>query len=273
MCCLSRVLCPIPGLSSSSRRILYLWEVLEGFTQKQLKKFVKFAYAQERLPTTDAGFQSYPRIRMLVKPSRVKGGGQAANQDGLLPHADTCFFNVEIPDYSSLEVMRTRLETLVAMDWGMSGDDELALGAAVDIRSLLQPLLSSQPRGNGGGGASSASASAQAASNSPRAAALQAPSPELIQALLMGSQEGASSPGSNSRSSRDTSRHPSGRGSEGGSSRARHVLQRVRARSMAQQDLNRRNQAAHNHNPRSTPRENNRNPPPEDDDESLGLID
>jgi hypothetical protein len=44
--------------------------------------------------------------------------------DGLFPRADTCFFNVMLPAYSSLEVMRSKLQTIVSMDaWGMDGDD------------------------------------------------------------------------------------------------------------------------------------------------------
>jgi len=126
------------GLTASSPRVINLWTVLADFTQHQRRRFVKFAYAQERLPTSDAGFHAYPRIRMLIKPSKPpKAGG---SQDAMLPHADTCFFNVELPDYSSLEVMRERLTTLVEMEWGMSGDDELHYGAALDLRSLLQPV-------------------------------------------------------------------------------------------------------------------------------------
>ena len=49
---------------------------------------------------------------------------QQALIDSLFPTADTCFFNVMLPAYSSLEVMRSKLHEIVSMDaWGMDGDD------------------------------------------------------------------------------------------------------------------------------------------------------
>jgi hypothetical protein len=159
------------GLTENSKRVKNMWTVLGEFTQAQRRKFIKFAYAQERLPTSDAGFTAYPRTRMLVKPSRTNAN---TNQDGMLPHADTCFFNIEIPDYSSLEVMRERLTTLVEIEWGMSGDDELH--ATFDLPSLLQPISVSPVR---------ASASAPSAARSTtRAASSQRPSGEGDEAAL-----------------------------------------------------------------------------------------
>lgn len=41
------------GVSVSAPHIQYFWDVVAGFSQEQLRKLVKFAYAQERLPATD----------------------------------------------------------------------------------------------------------------------------------------------------------------------------------------------------------------------------
>ncbi len=44
--------------------------------------------------------------------------------DCLYPTADTCFFNVTLPAYSSVSVMREKLLAIVTMDaWGLDGDD------------------------------------------------------------------------------------------------------------------------------------------------------
>lgn len=115
--------------------IKYLWRTLEGFTQEQRRRFVKFAFAQERLPSTDEGFDGHPKIRMLIKSSRY-AKSKTMNEDDAMPHADTCFFNVEIPAYSSEDLMRTRLTTLVSMDWGMSGDD---IGQDQPLQSVIAP--------------------------------------------------------------------------------------------------------------------------------------
>lgn len=82
---------------------------------------MEFAYAQSRLPSTDEEFAVSPRIRMLIKHKNHP------DPDAVFPRADTCFFNVELPAYSSLELMRDRLTRVVSMDWGMSGDDHLEL--------------------------------------------------------------------------------------------------------------------------------------------------
>lgn len=58
------------GVDENSPHIKFMWKVLEDFTQEQRRRFVEFAYAQERLPSSDAGFDAYPKIRMLIKPSR-----------------------------------------------------------------------------------------------------------------------------------------------------------------------------------------------------------
>lgn len=71
-----------------------------------------------------------------------------ASVDQLLPKADTCFFNIMLPAYSSLDVMRARLTAIVSMDvWGMDGD-EVELDASGQARG---PAASGRSGGPGGG--------------------------------------------------------------------------------------------------------------------------
>ena len=132
--------------------------MLEEFGQEDRRRFIKFAWAQERLPSSDEDFERYPRTRMMIKaytgrqPPRVQpqarrrshsgsGSGSeddasdsspavpeapapSANVDQVSITADTCFFNIMLPAYSSLDVMRRQLMSIVAVDeWGMDGDD------------------------------------------------------------------------------------------------------------------------------------------------------
>lgn len=46
----------------------------------------------------------------MIKPSIQKLG------DGALPKADTCFFNLELPDYSSKEIMKSRILLAIHTD-------------------------------------------------------------------------------------------------------------------------------------------------------------
>ena len=105
------------GYTKDSLVIQNFWLVLHEFNQEQLARFIKFCYASERLPLTDQAFDSHPRIRMLIKPSHHK------NPDSQLPHAETCFFNITLPAYSSIEIMRERLLLLINISDSMSGDD------------------------------------------------------------------------------------------------------------------------------------------------------
>ncbi len=45
------------------------------------------------------------------------------NPDHRLPKANTCQFNLELPPYSTMEVMRTQFQYAMALPLGMDGDD------------------------------------------------------------------------------------------------------------------------------------------------------
>lgn len=94
------------------------WEVLEEFDQEMRQKFVKFAWAQERLPADDdefvrlhVRFQIKPPVRLLQDP------------DGCFPKADTCFFNLELPPYSTKEILRKRLVYAIKETITMNADE------------------------------------------------------------------------------------------------------------------------------------------------------
>eukprot|EP00455_Lapot_gusevi_P024213 TRINITY_DN2513_c0_g1_i3.p1 TRINITY_DN2513_c0_g1~~TRINITY_DN2513_c0_g1_i3.p1 ORF type:complete len:153 (-),score=46.11 TRINITY_DN2513_c0_g1_i3:70-528(-) len=123
------------NVDRNAPHIEYFWRVLESFTPEERRRFVRFCYAQERLPSTDEQFNAHPKIRLLIKASREKG-----NPDAALPHADTCFFNLELPAYSSEQIMRERLSSVINVDWGMSGDDDPGMqGMEALLRVNLPP--------------------------------------------------------------------------------------------------------------------------------------
>ena len=74
--------------------VTFFWDTLKELTQPDLRKFVRFAWAQERLPADDAEF-TRTNTRMLLKPMMTN------SPDTAFPKADTCFFNVMLPLYSS----------------------------------------------------------------------------------------------------------------------------------------------------------------------------
>ncbi len=124
------------GLSESSPCVRHFWAALEAFSPAERARFVRFAWGQERLPSTDDDF-ARRRVRMLVKPCSPGGRQRRVtparketqepprpDADQRLPRADTCFFNVELPAYSSTEVAMARLRTAISTDVvGLNGDD------------------------------------------------------------------------------------------------------------------------------------------------------
>ena len=103
------------GVESSAPHIRYFWNVLRSFDEKDRRKFVRFAWAQDRLPANDKEFEK-SHTRMLIKSAPY------SQPDKALPRADTCFFNIEIPAYTSEEVMRKQLHFAISTAVTMNRD-------------------------------------------------------------------------------------------------------------------------------------------------------
>mmetsp|Transcript_8144 Transcript_8144/g.8008 ORF Transcript_8144/g.8008 Transcript_8144/m.8008 type:complete len:924 (-) Transcript_8144:32-2803(-) len=98
------------GLTDTSPRVIWFWESMKEFSPEERLKFIKFSWGQERLPCNDEDFER-TNTRLMIKPAM-----NAEHKDGSLPKADTCFFNLEIPDYSSKEILKERLRYAILTD-------------------------------------------------------------------------------------------------------------------------------------------------------------
>lgn len=56
------------GLTGEEPEIGYFWSVLRGFSQDQRRLFIRFTWAQERLPTSD---DAWGGTRFLIKHKPV----------------------------------------------------------------------------------------------------------------------------------------------------------------------------------------------------------
>lgn len=93
------------GISEDDRHIQDFWSVLQSLSSQQLKKFIKFACNQERIPKPqDASFLP-PPYPLKIAPADAR----EENQDSLLIRAETCIFMVKIPRYSSYDVMHDKV--------------------------------------------------------------------------------------------------------------------------------------------------------------------
>lgn len=77
------------------------WKVMASFGPKEHARFLQFAWARSRLPSEMGSY----RMQINIVESSM---GQMAT-DMLLPMTETCFFNVNLPKYSSMELMREKL--------------------------------------------------------------------------------------------------------------------------------------------------------------------
>lgn len=121
-----------PEFSNKEYLITWLWEILEKFSDKEKKDFIKFCYAQESLPSTQDEYSSR-QIAFTIKYN-------AQSKKDLLPHADTCFFFLILPDYSSKDIMEKMIKIAISFDnVGMNGDV---------IKDVPGSDFSSRPRNN-----------------------------------------------------------------------------------------------------------------------------
>jgi other hect domain ubiquitin protein ligase E3 len=97
------------GLTEKTNKVRWLWEILSEYSEEEKIKFVKFCWAQERLPSTHEEFEKL-QVVFTIKSYIDK------NRKDVFPRADTCFFSLELPEYSSKEVMKKLLSTAISFD-------------------------------------------------------------------------------------------------------------------------------------------------------------
>jgi len=88
------------GIQPSDPHVQWFWEVLEEMSPEDRTAFLKFVWARSRMPSRaemTTGFH-------LQQPS----GGAAERPDEFLPSAQTCFFSLALPRYSSKELLKTK---------------------------------------------------------------------------------------------------------------------------------------------------------------------
>jgi len=85
------------GVSPTDRHVLDFWQVLKAFTAEEQALFLRFVSGHSRLPP-DGHFQLQAFTKAVDN-----------SDDHYLPEAQTCFFSLSLPVYSSQEVMREKL--------------------------------------------------------------------------------------------------------------------------------------------------------------------
>jgi hypothetical protein len=95
------------GVSSSDRHIQQFWEALHLMSPQDLSQLVNFCSGRLRLPPSAADFPM--AFKLTLPPPK-----SSDRPDDYLPIAQTCFFSLSLPRYSSTAVC---LEKLVYAIW------------------------------------------------------------------------------------------------------------------------------------------------------------
>jgi len=85
-------------LNSSHQLVRHLFEALHSFNMEERQLFLRFVWGRNRLPATDSDWSTHFTINYLATAS-----------DESLPISHTCFFSIDLPNYSTLEVLKKKL--------------------------------------------------------------------------------------------------------------------------------------------------------------------
>ncbi|CAF0744045.1 unnamed protein product [Didymodactylos carnosus] len=104
------------------------WTVLsEMFTEEQKKLFLKFVWGRCTLPSQDTDFTS----KFTINPYDISSGPV----DGALPRSHTCAFVLDLPEYSSADIMYNRLNYAITYCASIDGDGNMNEAPTADVNS------------------------------------------------------------------------------------------------------------------------------------------
>ena len=87
------------SFTEESEIVQWLWRVLQGFTSEEKGKFLQFCLARSRLPPVTSREGSWRMKVNILEAASVHD----------LPSAETCFFNINLPQYQSEAALRAKL--------------------------------------------------------------------------------------------------------------------------------------------------------------------
>ncbi|CAM9365219.1 unnamed protein product, partial [Choristocarpus tenellus] len=107
-------------ISCTDPHIKRFWRVLRAFDDKDRSQFLRFVWARSRLPLHASSFHQKFKIQAPT------GEGVRDDPDSYLPKAHTCFFSINLPKYTSDEIMTEKLTYTMYNCIEMDADFRLA---------------------------------------------------------------------------------------------------------------------------------------------------
>jgi E3 ubiquitin-protein ligase HERC2 len=102
------------GCSEVDRHVVWFWEVLREYNQEARQAFLRFVWGRSRLPRSVQEFQSGQQFKLQVLERHPA--------DVYMPVSHTCFFSLELPRYTSREVLSSRLTYAIYNCVAIDGD-------------------------------------------------------------------------------------------------------------------------------------------------------
>jgi E3 ubiquitin-protein ligase HERC2 len=87
------------GVREDDAHVRFFWNTLQGFSDEERSMFLRFCWGRSRLPL---------RADQFPQRFKLQAFGRSP-PDSYLPVSHTCFFSLELPAYSSQEVMTAKL--------------------------------------------------------------------------------------------------------------------------------------------------------------------
>jgi len=85
-------------LNSTHPLVRHLFDALHSFNMEERQLFLRFVWGRNRLPATEGDWTTKFTINYLSTAS-----------DESLPISHTCFFSIDLPNYSTLEVLKRKI--------------------------------------------------------------------------------------------------------------------------------------------------------------------
>ena len=106
-------------ISALDAHIIAFWEVLHEFSEIEKSSFLKFVWARPTLPPIGVEFPQKMKVQTAV------GDEASLKPDQYLPKAHTCFFSLNLPNYSSKELLAEKLRYAITQCTEMDADFRL----------------------------------------------------------------------------------------------------------------------------------------------------
>lgn len=87
------------GCNSTDQHVQFFWRAMREFTDEERAAVIQFVWSRSRLPLTKEGFSQPFKIQSF----------HCSPPDSYYPVSHTCFFSLELPKYSTYEIMKEKL--------------------------------------------------------------------------------------------------------------------------------------------------------------------